>query len=57
MSREGRSSMGAGPYVKDENDVMREVILQSGIGFRPIYTPKMMYLGSAWNRIVFRSEI
>jgi methylmalonyl-CoA mutase N-terminal domain/subunit len=32
--------MGVATYIKDEKDVIREVILQSGIKIKPVYTPQ-----------------
>ena len=32
--------MGVATYVKDEKDAIQEVILQSGIAIKPIYTPE-----------------
>jgi len=31
--------MGVATYVKDEKDAIKEVILQSGIKVKPVYTP------------------
>lgn len=32
--------MGSATYIKDEKDAIKEVILQSGIKIKPVYTPK-----------------
>ncbi len=32
--------MGVATYIKDEKDAVKEVILQSGIKIKPVYTPK-----------------
>ena len=31
--------MGVATYIKDEKDAIKEVILQSGIKVKPVYTP------------------
>ena len=31
--------MGVATYVKDDKDAIKEVILQSGIKVKPVYTP------------------
>jgi methylmalonyl-CoA mutase N-terminal domain/subunit len=32
--------MGVAKYIKDEKDAIKEVIYQSGIKVKPVYTPK-----------------
>ena len=32
--------MGVAKYIKDEKDAIKEVIYQSGIRVKPVYTPK-----------------
>ena len=32
--------MGVATYIKDEKDAIKEVILQSGIKVKPVYTPE-----------------
>ncbi len=32
--------MGVAKYIKDEKDAIKEVIYQSGIKIKPVYTPK-----------------
>ena len=36
--------MGVATYIKDEKDAIKEVILQSGIKVKPVYTPEDLEL-------------